>query len=71
MDPSATQASNRSVLWQQLDDKYRAGAFGPASEPASRRLYWTMLARTDFPHAQEVKTLLEQEGGETDALPPV
>ena len=71
VDPSATQASNRSVLWQQLDDKYRAGAFGPASDAASRRLYWTMLARTDFPHAQEVKTLLEQEGGEEDALPLV
>lgn len=75
VDPSATQASNRSVLWEQLDEKYRAGAFGPAQDPASRRLYWTMLARTDFPHAQEVKTLLEQEGtaegGEGDALPLV
>lgn len=60
VDPSATLSSNRSVLWEQMDMKLQSGAFGPVGQTQTMLLYWTLMAKLDYPHAGEVSELLRQ-----------
>lgn len=60
VDPSATLSSNRSVLWEQMDMKLQSGAFGPVGQTQTMLLYWTLMAKLDYPHAGEISELMRQ-----------
>lgn len=61
VDPASNLTSNREQLWQMVDEKYRAGAFGPTALPESQLRLWTLLAQENFPHAEAVKASLETQ----------
>ncbi len=69
VDPASNLTSNREQLWQMVDDKYRAGAFGPAAQPESQLRLWTLLAQENFPHAEAVKASLETQVRAEKAAP--
>lgn len=56
-DPTSTIMMNREALWNQIDVKYQAGAFGPIGEPETLLTLWTFLARNDYPGANEMKDI--------------
>ena len=61
VDPASNLTSNREALWAMVDDKYRAGAFGPAALPESQHRLWTLLAQEGFPHAEAVRQSIEAQ----------
>ena len=61
VDPSATLAANREVLWNMIDLKYQAGAFGPVSDPRSQLRLWTLLAAAEYPHAARMRDSFEEQ----------
>lgn len=60
IDPSATLSSNRDALWSQMDLKFQNGAYGPLNEKETLLRYWTQLALTNFPFAQNMKESIAQ-----------
>ena len=40
--------------------KLQSGAFGPVGQTQTMLLYWTLMAKLDYPHAGEVSELLRQ-----------
>ena len=61
LDPSATLAANREVLWNMIDLKYQAGAFGPVNDPRSQLRLWTLLAAAEYPHAARMRDSFEEQ----------
>lgn len=61
VDPSATLAANREVLWNMIDLKYQAGAFGPVNDPRSQLRLWTLLAAAEYPHAARMRDSFEEQ----------
>ena len=61
VDPTSTIMMNREAMWQQIDLKYQAGAFGPIGEPESLLALWTFLADNDYPNAESMKTQFQQK----------
>ena len=49
---------NREALWNQIDLKYQAGAFGPIGELQTLVNLWTYLEDSDYPNASKVKANL-------------
>ena len=54
-------AANREVLWNMIDLKYQAGAFGPVSDPRSQLRLWTLLAAAEYPHAARMRDSFEEQ----------
>ena len=58
VDPTSTIMMNREALWNQIDLKYQAGAFGPIGELQTLVNLWTYLEDSDYPNASKVKANL-------------
>lgn len=56
-DPTSTIMMNREAMWNMIDMKYQAGAFGPIGEPESLLRYWTFLEKNDYPNSAEIKDM--------------
>ena len=52
---------NREALWNQIDLKYQAGAFGPIGELQTLVNLWTYLEDSDYPNASKVKANLVKQ----------
>ena len=61
IDPTSTIMANREAMWQQIDLKYQAGAFGPIGELQTLLTLWTFLEKNNYPNAGEIKNRIEQQ----------
>ena len=68
VDSSANTMTSRANLWEMLDLKYQAGAFGPLSDPQTPLRLWTMLEAAEFPYAAQVRALMAQYVEEQNAV---
>lgn len=84
-DPTSTIMMNREAMWQQIDLKYQAGAFGPIGEDQTLLTYWTFMEQNDYPNSAAMKKIfsdrvqqnkmmqeqmqLQQIGGAQNAMP--
>lgn len=59
-DPTSTLMVNREAMWQQADMKLQSGAFGNIGDMETARLYWLEQERNNYPHAGEIKAVIEQ-----------
>lgn len=56
-DPTSTIMMNREAMWNMIDMKYQAGAFGNIGEPETLLKYWTFLEKNDYPNSSEIKDM--------------
>ena len=68
VDSSANTMTSRANLWEMLDLKYQAGAFGPLNDPQTPLRLWTMLESAEFPYAAQVRALMAQYVEEQNAV---
>ncbi len=68
VDSSANTMTSRANLWEMLDLKYQAGAFGPLNDPQTPLRLWTMLEAAEFPYAAQVRALMAQYVEEQNAV---
>lgn len=68
VDSSANTMTSRAKLWEMLDLKYQAGAFGPLNDPQTPLRLWTMLEAAEFPYAAQVRALMAQYVEEQNAV---
>ncbi len=61
VDPTSTIMMNREAMWQQIDLKYQAGAFGQIGQPKSLLRYWKFMAENDYPNAQQMVDIFSDE----------
>ena len=61
VDPTSTIMMNREAMWNQIDLKYQAGAFGPIGELQTLLNYWTFMEANDYPNASKVKAIITQQ----------
>ena len=59
-DPTSTLMVNREAMWNQADMKLQSGAFGPLGDLETNYLYWLEQERNSYPHAGEIKRVIEQ-----------
>lgn len=59
-DPTSTILMNREAMWNQVDVKYQAGAFGPIGEDRTLYTYWTFMEKNDYPNASVMKKIFEE-----------
>lgn len=60
-DPTSTIMMNREAMWAQADLKLQSGAFGMLGEIDTLLMYWTYMEQNDYPHAAEIKKLVEDK----------
>ncbi len=77
VDTAAAMASNREAMWQEVRENFEKGAFGNPGEIQTLLLFWRMMARLNYPMAEEIRTQLEErermqnntaKGGENHAM---
>lgn len=68
VDPSSNLASNRERLWDMIDVKYQAGAFGPINDLNSSYLLWTLLKELNFPQAGTVQAAVKERLDQQNAM---
>ena len=61
VDPTSTIMMNREAMWQQIDLKYQAGAFGPIGDLQTLLNYWTFMEESDYPNASKVKAIITKQ----------
>ena len=61
VDPTSTIMMNREMMWNQIDLKYQAGAFGPIGEAQTLLNYWTFMEKNDYPHASEIREMFAEQ----------
>lgn len=59
-DPTSTLLVNREAMWNQADMKLQSGAFGQLGDLETNYLYWLEQERNSYPHAGEIKSIIEQ-----------
>ena len=59
-DPTSTLMVNREAMWNQADMKLQSGAFGVLGDLKTAYLYWLEQERNDYPHAGEIKRVIEE-----------
>jgi hypothetical protein len=59
-DPTSTLLVNREAMWNQADMKLQSGAFGILGDLKTAYLYWLEQERNDYPHAGEIKRVIEE-----------
>ncbi len=59
-DPTSTLLVNREAMWNQADMKLQSGAFGALGDLETNYLYWLEQERNSYPHAGEIKAVIEQ-----------
>lgn len=65
-DPTSTLMVNREAMWNQADMKLQSGAFGQLGDMKTAYLYWLEQERNDYPHAAEIKKVIEQRLAEQE-----
>ena len=65
-DPTSTLLVNREAMWNQADLKLQSGAFGQLGDLKTAYLYWLEQERNDYPHAAEIKGVIEQRLAEQE-----
>jgi hypothetical protein len=65
-DPTSTLMVNREAMWNQADMKLQSGAFGQLGDLRTAYLYWLEQERNDYPHAAEIKGVIEQRLAEQE-----
>lgn len=58
-DPTSTLMVNREAMWNQADMKLQSGAFGQLGDLETNYLYWLEQERNSYPHASEIKGIIE------------
>lgn len=58
-DPTSTLLVNREAMWNQADMKLQSGAFGQIGNDETNYLYWLEQERNSYPHAGEIKQVIE------------
>lgn len=58
-DPTSTLMVNREAMWNQADMKLQSGAFGQLGDLETNYLYWLEQERNSYPHAGEIKRVIE------------
>lgn len=58
-DPTSTLMVNREAMWNQADMKLQSGAFGQLGDLETNYLYWLEQERNSYPHAGEIKQIIE------------
>ncbi len=66
-DPTSTIMMNREAMWQQIDLKYQAGAFGPIGEDRTLLAFWTFMEQNDYPEADVCRQSCTSRTAGTDA----
>ena len=61
VDPTSTIMMNREAMWQQMDLKYQAGAFGPIGDLQTLLNYWTFMEENDYPNASKIRAIIAQQ----------
>ena len=61
IDSTSTIMANREAMWQQIDQKYQAGAFGKIGELQTLLTLWTFLEKNNYPNAGEIKKRIEEQ----------
>lgn len=61
VDNSSTLTGNREVMWQELRTNLQTGAFGDPKELDTLILFWSMMAKQQYPFAAEIKEQLERK----------
>jgi len=61
VDPTSTIMMNREAMWNQIDLKYQAGAFGPIGDLQTLLNYWTFMEESDYPNASKVKAIITKQ----------
>lgn len=51
-DPAATLSQNRTVMWQETQDKFVMGALGNPSDLRVLKLFWTIMDSFQYPLAR-------------------
>ncbi len=59
-DPTSTMMMNREAMWNSIDVKYQAGAYGPIGETRTLLLLWKQLEANNYPNAAIVRADLEK-----------
>lgn len=59
-DPTSTLMVNREAMWNQADMKLQSGAFGQLGDLETNYLYWLEQERNSYPHASEIKSIIEE-----------
>ena len=65
-DPTSTLLVNREAMWNQADLKLQSGAFGQLGDLKTAYLYWLEQERNDYPHAAEIKGVIEDRLAEQE-----
>jgi len=65
-DPTSTLMVNREAMWNQADMKLQSGAFGQLGDLRTAYLYWLEQERNDYPHAAEIKGVIEERLAEQE-----
>lgn len=53
-DPASTLSQNRVQMWQETQDKFITGAFGPVNDPRTLKMFWNIMASLQYPLANVV-----------------
>lgn len=61
VDPTSTIMMNREAMWQQMDLKYQAGAFGPIGQLQTLLNYWTFMEENDYPNASKIRAIVAKQ----------
>lgn len=67
-DPTSTIMMNREAMWQQIDLKYQAGAFGPISGDQTLLTYWTFMEQNDYPNSAAMKKIFSERVQQNKAM---
>lgn len=66
-DPAATLSQDRVAMWQETQDKFVSGAFGPVNDPRVLTLFWNIMAQQQYPLATLVLAGIKENA---QHLPP-
>ena len=61
IDETSTLMMNKEAMWQQTNMLYQSGAYGQVGTLESMHLYWTAMARSGYPYAEETLAYVEQK----------
>lgn len=71
-DPTSTMMANREAMWNSIDVKYQAGAYGPIGKTESLLLLWKQLEANGYPNAgiilKDIERRYQEERSQIDAM---
>lgn len=67
VDATGGLAQNRETMWQEIQDKYTAGALGDPAGMDAKLLFWTMMEQMQYPLAKAAKAALTAQQEKMEA----